>query len=94
MGAQLLSALKAALSGGNMALLRDNASRGGSEGFDQLHIREVVAMVALEQDGAVGEGTRAGRFYEREGFAKVGVMKGVGRKFGRLVDIGIFQWSL
>ena len=48
----------------------------------------------MEQSDDVGEGTRAAKFYEREGFTRVGVMKGVGRKYDRWLDAGIFQMSL
>ncbi|KAL8692391.1 MAG: hypothetical protein Q9218_002581 [Villophora microphyllina] len=57
-------------------------------------IRRVVATIAMEQTEDVGEGTRAAEFWEGEDFVKVGVMMGVGWKFGRWVDVGIFQREL
>ncbi|KAI4105435.1 MAG: hypothetical protein L6R37_002698, partial [Teloschistes peruensis] len=54
-------------------------------------IQHIVALVAMEQTEDVGQGTRAARFWRREGFKEVGVMGGVGRKFGRWVDVGGFQ---
>ncbi|KAL8627415.1 hypothetical protein Q9189_006879 [Teloschistes chrysophthalmus] len=64
---------------------------GESVEYMEGEIRHIVAFVAMEQREDVGEGRRAARFWGREGFVRVGVMGGVGWKFGRWVDVGVFQ---
>ncbi|KAL7271933.1 hypothetical protein RUND412_005277 [Rhizina undulata] len=51
-------------------------------------VREVLAAVAVDE---VGEGRGVERFYEGFGFEDVGVLKGVGRKFGRWIDVRFMQ---
>ena len=41
-----------------------------------------------------GESTESLRLHERLGFGKIGTMKEVGRKFGRLLDVDILQKML
>lgn len=61
------------------ALLRALLCAGGEAG-----LRTVLARIAEGNDGSV-------RLHEREGFATVGVMRGVGEKFGRSVDVRLMQ---
>lgn len=60
----------------------------GEPGAREWGVREVIAVVAVEGAGQVGA------FYEGAGFVEVGVMKRVGWKMGRWVDVGYWQLSL
>lgn len=49
--------------------------------------REIVGLIALPNDGST-------RLHEKLGFQNVGVLQNVGYKFGRYIDVSIWQRSL
>ncbi|EGN93747.1 hypothetical protein SERLA73DRAFT_115799 [Serpula lacrymans var. lacrymans S7.3] len=49
--------------------------------------RTILAMVAMENEINV-------RFWEKQGFKQCGVLRGVGRKFDRWLDVGVYQLML
>ncbi|KAL8675731.1 MAG: hypothetical protein Q9224_007396 [Gallowayella concinna] len=87
-GPQLLSALLEDL---RLRNGRMRSAISSAPAYTEGEIKEIIAMVAMEQSDCIGEGKRAAKFYEREGFRKVGVLQGVGWKFGRKVDVGVLQ---
>ncbi|KAL8800603.1 MAG: hypothetical protein Q9182_005065 [Xanthomendoza sp. 2 TL-2023] len=88
-GPRLLSALLESLRIRN-ARMRSAISPAPST-YTEGEVKEIIAMVAMEQSDAIGEGRRASKFYEREGFRKIGVLEGVGWEFGRGVDVAVLQ---
>jgi len=50
-------------------------------------VRSVVALIALPNDASVA-------LHESVGFVKSGHLEGVGRKFGRWLDVGYWQYTL
>ena len=51
-------------------------------------VREVIAVAAIDADKNVGA------FYKSHGFRQVGLLEGVGWKFGRWIDTSYWQLSL
>ncbi|KAL8948157.1 MAG: hypothetical protein Q9222_005634 [Ikaeria aurantiellina] len=90
-GPLLLSSLLTHLETRNKTIRSASPARNNTTEYIDGEIRELIAMVAIEQSDDVGEGKRAGRWYATQGFREVGVMRGVGWKFGRGVDVGVFQ---
>ncbi|KAL8714077.1 MAG: hypothetical protein Q9220_001805 [cf. Caloplaca sp. 1 TL-2023] len=93
-GTLLLSSLLSSLEKRNAAI-RPSSSLTQPNNNENKYIdgaiRQLIAVVAMEQDENTAERWRAGRWYLGQGFREVGVMKGVGSKFGREVDVGVFQ---
>lgn len=90
-GKSLASTLISDIGKRNETLVESFSPLHHDPGYRDGEITNLLAIVAMEQNEDVGEGTRAARFYEREGFRRVGVMEAVGKKFGRRVDVGVLQ---
>lgn len=74
-----------------MALLDVLATRKNEDGAQR--IREVLAEVALNPfEGEDQKDSVA--FYRKQGFVECGTLKAVGRKFGKWIDVSIFQRSI
>lgn len=65
--------------GAGKALLEELLAQGRAAG-----LRTVLARIT-------GESAASIRLHESFGFARVGVMRQVGRKFGRLLDVSMYQ---
>jgi phosphinothricin acetyltransferase len=62
-------------------MLRDLKVRAKMLGYWQ-----VVAVVSADQEASVA-------LHTAEGFVEAGVLKGVGFKFGRVLDVVYLQWG-
>lgn len=76
-------------------LLQQFKGRGcGAQLYDELlrsagerKFREVLAVIALPNPESI-------RFHEKAGFAHAGIMKSIGYKFHRYIDVAILQKSI
>jgi phosphinothricin acetyltransferase len=62
-------------------LLRELKTRARMLGYWQ-----VVAVISADQEASVA-------LHKSEGFVEAGVLKGVGLKFGRVLDVVYMQWG-
>jgi phosphinothricin acetyltransferase len=75
----------------------DNEARGKGLGRDLMdailaagrdtELLTVIARITVDNEASI-------RLHENAGFQKVGVLKGVGEKFGQLLDVSIMQRTL
>ncbi|KAK6511213.1 hypothetical protein TWF481_000134 [Arthrobotrys musiformis] len=65
----------------------------GTEGIGiPVRCTQLLALMAIDENTALDERVR--KFYEREGFELMGVMRGVGWKFGKRRDVRILAKEL
>ncbi|KAJ7740272.1 acyl-CoA N-acyltransferase [Mycena maculata] len=61
---------------------------------DDVRVREVIGVMAVDDQSEWNGGLGLKEWYERFGFEEVGRLKRVGRKFGRWIDTVYLQLSL